>query len=132
MPYYPGYPQGYYPSQPYAPQQPRPSVPPQQQAAVRPQSRSAPIVRGQSPDEPRTVKPLPPMPTPEQLGVPVPKPVDWNDLRVRLDRIGASGFQLTQQTDGWRFTCRLPNGRQLEARGTSDADAVLNALGQVR
>jgi hypothetical protein len=70
------------------------------------------------------------MPTPEQLGIAPPKPVDWNDLRVRLDRIGASSFQLTQHPDGWHFTCRLPNGRQLESRGTSDADAVQNALRQ--
>ena len=61
----------------------------------------------------------------------VPKPVDWNDLRVRLDRIGASGFQLTQDIDGWRFTCTLPNGGQLDARGTSDADAVQRALVQI-
>jgi hypothetical protein len=96
---------------------------------VRPPARPAPIVRGQSPDESRT-KSLPPMPTPEQLGVSVPKPADWNDLRVRLDRIGASGFQLTPQADGWRFTCRLPDGRQLDTRGATDADAVQRALAQ--
>jgi hypothetical protein len=89
-------------------------------------------VRGQSPDESHSIKPLPPMPTPEQLGIVPPKPVDWNDLRVRLDRIGASSFQLTQHPDGWHFTCRLPNGRQLESRGTSDADAVQNALRQTQ
>ena len=112
---------------------PRPlAIAPQQQAAVRPQSRTAPIARGQNPDETRTVKPLPPMPTPEQLGVSVPKPPDWNDLRLRLDRLGASHFELTQQADGWHFLCRLANGRTLEGRGATDADAVLRAIDQIK
>jgi hypothetical protein len=120
--------QPYFPPQPPVQPAPRPSYPPpQQQAAVRPQQRSAPVARGQSPEEPK-VKPLPPMPTPEQLGVSLPKPTDWSELRVRLDRLGASHFQLTKQGDGWRFTCQLPSGRTLEGAGSTDADAVLAAI----
>lgn len=70
------------------------------------------------------------MPTPEQLGIEVPKPVSWSDLRVKLDRLGASGFQLKQHADGWRFSCQLPGGRTLEGRGNTDADAVIQALRQ--
>jgi hypothetical protein len=88
-------------------------------------------VRGQSPDEPK-VKPLPPMPTPEQLGVSLPKPTDWAELRVRLDRVGASQFQLTQQGGEWRFTCQLPGGRILDGQGSTEADAVLAALQKLR
>jgi hypothetical protein len=58
--------------------------------------------------------------------------VDWCELRVRLDRVGASDFQLTPGEDGWRFSCRLPSGHTLEGRGATDADAVLNALSQVK
>jgi hypothetical protein len=120
--------QPYFPPQPPVQPPPRPSCPPpQQQAAVRPQLRSAPVVRGQSPEEPK-VKPLPPMPTPEQLGVCLPKPTDWSELRVRLDRVGASQFQLTQQGGDWRFTCQLPGGRKVEGHGSTDADAVMTAL----
>jgi len=90
-----------------------------------------PTARGQMPEESRAARPLPPMPTPEQLGVSVPKPADWAGLRVRLDRLHASQFDLTKQADGWRFTCRLPNGRMLEGRGTTDAEAVQQALLQV-
>jgi hypothetical protein len=84
-------------------------------------------VRGQSPDEPKT-KPLPPMPTPDQLGVNLPKPADWSELRVRLDRLGACQFQLTPQSDGWHFACELPGGRKMEGHGRTEADAVQRAL----
>ena len=91
-----------------------------------------PVVRAQNSDEPRIERrPLPPMPTPEQLGVGMPKPVTMIDLRVRLDRLGASGFQLAQQPDGWRFACRLPNGRTVEALGQCEVEAVQRALLQV-
>lgn len=71
------------------------------------------------------------MPTPEQLGIAVAKPVSMIELRVRLDRLGASGFQLVPQADGWRFSCRLPSGRPVEAIGSTETDAVLRALMQV-
>lgn len=83
------------------------------------------------PEEPRIARPLPPMPTPEQLGIALAKPVDWSQLRVRLDRVGASGFQLTSESGGWRFTCHLTNGRTVEGRADNDVEAVLNALRQV-
>lgn len=71
------------------------------------------------------------MPTPEQLGVSMPKPVTMIDLRVRLDRLNASGFQLAPQADGWRFACQLPNGRTVEAIGACEVEAVQRALLQV-
>ena len=124
--------QPYFPPSPPPKPAPRPSYPPpQQQAAVRLQPRTTPVVRGQSPDEPKA-KPLAPMPTPEQLGVALPKPADWSELRVRLDRVGASQFQLTHQADGWRFSCQLPGGRPLEGRGATEVDAVLAALDGAR
>lgn len=127
------YPPSMQPAYGYAPPAPRPvAPPPRQPQAVRPPARPAPVVRAQNSDEPRIERrPLPPMPTPEQLGVSMPKPVTMIDLRVRLDRVGASGFQLASQADGWRFACRLPNGRTVEAIGASDTDAVLRALMQV-
>jgi hypothetical protein len=87
-------------------------------------------VRAQSADEPRTIKPLPQMPTPEQLGIEIPKPLNWSDLRIKLDRLGASGFQLMRHSDGWRFACQLPGGRTLEGRGATDVEAVIQALRQ--
>ena len=115
IPVYPTYPQAGPPSYPQAP---RP-------VAVRPQPRPAPTVRGQKAEEPRT---LAAMPTPEQLGVALPKPADWTELRVRLDRLGASQFTLVKNDGGWRFACQLPGGRSLEGHGATDADAVSDAL----
>src|SRR5581483_2230441 len=80
-------PPGYVPQPPAA----RPAAP-AYAAAARPQSRTAPVVRGQMADEP-PARPAPlklDMPSPEALGVkPPPPPLDWADLRVRLDRLGA-------------------------------------------
>jgi hypothetical protein len=85
-------------------------------------------VRGQSPEEPRSEKPLPALPSPEELGVSVPKPANWCELRIRLDRLGASEFQLKPNDGGWHFTCKLRDGRTLEGRGATDADAVIQAI----
>src|SRR5437763_6725584 len=80
--------------------QPRAVSPTQQAAAPRPaRPATPPVVRGQSPDEaparPTSFKLE--MPSPEALGVPVPAtPLDWTDLRVRLDRLGATRFALEQ------------------------------------
>jgi hypothetical protein len=123
QPYYPYQ----YPVQPQAyVQQPRPQ-------SARP---AAPVVRAQmSDDAPR--RPAPPpkleMPSPEALGVPVPiAPPDWTDLRVRLDRIGATKFALEKQADGYYFTCqvRTSDGRlqTVEGRATTEAEAVQRAL----
>jgi hypothetical protein len=114
-------------------------VPPTQQAAI-PRMPPPPVVRGQMPDEavtrPAPRKPPLEMPAPEALGVPVPPPPpDWTDLRVRLDRLGATHFSLEKAADGYHFTCQLPsaNGttRTVTAQGATEADAVQRALATV-
>jgi hypothetical protein len=118
----------------YVQQPPAPRPPVTQQAAVRP---AAPVVRGQKADEPpaRTVNRPLEMPSPEALGVPVPATeLDWTDLRVRLDRLGATGFSLEQLPGGFRFACRVPTAggqpRLIEGRATTEAEAVRRALDQ--
>jgi hypothetical protein len=118
----------------YAPAFP-PAARPQPQPAPRPPAR--PVVRGQKPDEsPRAPAELPPlvMPTPQELGIPVPrvtaKPVDWSDVRARLDQLGATGFALEKAGAGYRFTCQLPAGRLVEGRGATEAEAVRLGLEQ--
>jgi hypothetical protein len=111
-------------------------VPRPQQAVARP---AAPVVRGQKADDvpARAVaRPLE-MPSPEALGVPVPATeLDWTDLRVRLDRMGATGFSLETVPGGYRFACRVPTAggqpRLVEGRATTEADAVRRALDQTR
>jgi hypothetical protein len=89
-------------------------------------------VRGQKPDEARPA-PLA-MPTPEELGVPVPKAApaapDWAAVHARLDRLGATAFALERAGQGYRFTCRLPADRTVEGRGTTQAEAIRMALDQ--
>jgi hypothetical protein len=74
------------------------------------------------------------MPTPEELGIAMPKsvvmPVDWASVRARLDRIGATAFTLERAGSGFHFTCRLPTGRAAEGRGVTEADAIRQALDQ--
>jgi hypothetical protein len=78
------------------------------------------------------------MPSPEALGVPVPRPaapVDWTSLRVRLDRLGATRFALERVADGYRFTCKVPTAdparpRTLEGRAATEQEAVNRALDQ--
>jgi hypothetical protein len=129
QPIYPyQYPQ--YPVQPqaYVQQPPRPQ----------PSRQPAPVVRGQMPDE-TLRRPAPPkleMPSPETLDVPMPvAPPDWTDLRVRLDRAGATRFSLEKQADGYRFTCDVPAGngqvRTVEGRAASEGEAVQRALSSV-
>jgi hypothetical protein len=96
------------------------------------------VVRGQIPDE----APVRPslkldMPSPEALGVVVPAaPPNWTDLRVRLDRIGATGFSLDLLPEGgYRFRCQVltANGpRTVEGRAATEGEAVQRVLGQVR
>ena len=118
-------------------QQPRPAL----GALTQPRSPAAPVVRGQMPEERPAAKPvprkaaLPDMPPPEVLGVPVPPPPpDWTELRLRLDRLGATRFSLDKQADGYRFTCEVrttAGPRTLEARAATEAEAVQRALAQV-
>lgn len=145
QPYYPyqypapayAQPQGYAQQQPAArPTAPRPA-PATQQAAARP---AAPVVRGQSPDEAparpvRSAALKLEMPPPEALGVPVPAAaVDWTDLRLKLDRLGATRFALEQVDGGYRFTCQVPaadgRARTVEGRAATEAAAVQRALDQ--
>jgi hypothetical protein len=132
-------------TQPYAPYQyPAPVYTPppfyaQQLPAARPAPRPAtPVVRAQSPDEPPTRptarRPLE-MPSPEALGVPVPATeLDWTDLRLRLDRLGATGFALEKLPDGgYRFICQVPSSggpRPVEGRASTESEAVRRALEQ--
>jgi hypothetical protein len=90
------------------------------------------VARGQKPEEPRST-PLA-MPTPEDLGIAMPKSavsaVDWVAVRTRLDRVGATAFTLERAGTGYHFSCRLPTGRSAEGRGTTEADAIRQALDQ--
>ena len=71
------------------------------------------------------------MPAPESFGIRLgaknDTPLDWNQLRQQLDRLGASSFQLEKQGDGYRFACRLPSG-MLEGNGATEAEAVRVAM----
>jgi hypothetical protein len=100
-----------------------------------------PTIRGQSPDAP-VASPTSPfvLPTPQQLGL-VPAqaaaalaPIDWNDLRTRLHKLGAVGFHLDQVGGQWRAQLRVPvnaqETRTLESSAASDAAAVSGALQQ--
>lgn len=85
------------------------------------------------------------MPTPEQLGIPMPKAppsasrererpesvaVDWTALRARLDRLGVTAFTLEKAANGYRFTCHRAAGRLVEGRGATEAEAIRLALEQ--
>jgi hypothetical protein len=108
--------------------------PPSQQAAV-PRMPAPPVVRGQIPDEPPARPTLKlEMPPPEALGVKMPAaPPDWTDLRVRLDRIGATGFTLDPLPEGgYRFHCQVPTSggqpRTIEGKAATEGEAVRRAL----
>jgi hypothetical protein len=83
---------------------------------------------------PATPAPLS-MPTPEQLGVGRAKPslgdgAGWTDARRRLDRLGATCFQLEKLSpNGYRFTCLLPTNQpgrhhHVEAVAATESEAV--------
>ncbi len=83
--------------------------------------------RGQSP-EPVPAKLY--LPAPEELGIRLYKPepkLDWNLLRDRLERLGASRFQLERLGTKFRFECTLPTG-VVEGVGDTEAAAVRSAL----
>ena len=83
------------------------------------------------PDEaPRALK----MPSPDELGIKWDKdskPLDWDQLREQLDRLGATSFRLDKHSDGFRFVCMLPSG-SVEATGSTEAAAVSAAMAKVR
>jgi hypothetical protein len=121
----------------YAPPVPpqRPPVAPGTPVAHAPGSPAKPVVRGQKPDEARPAPLV--MPTPEELGIPVPKAapaapaaVDWAAVHARLDRLGATAFALERAGQGYRFTCRLPADRTVEGRGATQVEAIRMALEQ--
>jgi hypothetical protein len=126
-----------YPQYQYLPP-PVPRTPPRTtaNAAAARQPRPPAVVRGQSPDEPPArpaVARVPDMPPPEALGVAAPvTELDWTDLRVKLDRLGATGFVLEKPPEGgYRFACRLPTAgglRTVEGRAATEAEAVRRAL----
>jgi hypothetical protein len=93
-----------------------------------------PVVRGQMPDEPARPAPKLEMPSPEALGVTMPAPPpNWTDLRVRLDRIGATAYVLEPlSTGGYQFHCQVRSAdgspRTIEGCGATEAEAVRRAL----
>lgn len=110
------------------PQPPAPRPAPKRPAAA--QAPKPPAIRAQMPEEPRPAPaPKIALPTPEQLGVPVP--MSWTEARVRLDRAGATGFSLDRDATGYRFACKLPGGRTAEARAATESEAVRLVLVQV-
>jgi hypothetical protein len=99
-----------------------------------PQASAIPVVRGQIPAaEPTTLK----IPAPEELGIRLggseqrQDRLDWDQLRQRLDRLGASSFQLEKRGNGFYFECKLPTG-EVEGVGTTEAEAVCAALDRVK
>jgi hypothetical protein len=122
---------------PYQPQQAMPAMPAPLPSPFSPRRGQAParapVVRGQAPAE--TSAPLK-VPTPEELGIRLgaaapEAPLDWNQLRRKLDELGATGFRLDRQGAGFRFVCLLPAG-DLEGAGTTEAEAVRVALAKAR
>lgn len=110
---------------------PAPKPPAAAQAPTPPAAAFAPkppAVRAQMADEPRPTPKIS-LPSPEQLGVPVP--MSWAEARVRLDRAGATGLTLDRDAAGYRFACKLPGGRSAEARAATEAEAVRLVLVQV-
>jgi hypothetical protein len=112
-------------TQPYVQNQPRQGQQPARaQAPVK-----APVVRAQIPDPPSLA-----MPAPESFGIRLGQkeeaPLDWNQLRQQLEKLGASSFQLEKHGPGFRFTCRLPSG-SLEGLGASEGEAARVALAKV-
>lgn len=99
-----------------------------------------PVVRAQSPEEPKAfTRPAPlSMPSPEELGVSAGRrsaaDADWTLARRRLNELGASCFQLEKLPGGgYRFVCLLPGSQsnrnhRVESEAASEAEAVRLAL----
>jgi hypothetical protein len=128
---------------------PAPSRPPVARAAAPVPRRPAataqvatapkPIVRGAPPDDPPARSATLAMPSPEHLGVGVPRPVasnsvDWAVVGRQLQQVGARGSHLDSLPDGgFRFTCWLPGAqpgvsRRVEATAATEAEAARKAL----
>jgi hypothetical protein len=122
------------------PMQQSPAAPSQQYSTVASgQARAAlPRVRMQMSDAAETPKPrLAPleMPSPEQLGLGVKSKrteVNWDDVRLRLQRLKVTSFHLQKLPDGYRFICALPGGpgREVHAEAATEAEAIDRALAQ--
>jgi hypothetical protein len=83
------------------------------------------------------------MPSPQELGVadlkqPENPIVDWAAVHNRLDRLGATCFQLERTPQGsCRITCLLPTDQRgrthrIEADASTEADAVRLALARAQ
>jgi hypothetical protein len=81
------------------------------------------------------------MPSPERLGVAMPRPaagspLDITDLARRLQQVGASGYHLDRLPGGdFCFTCWVPGAqpgvsKRFEALGATEAEAARAALEQ--
>jgi hypothetical protein len=75
------------------------------------------------------------MPSPEQLGVgtkPQRSEVNWDNVRLRLQRLKATSFHLQKLPNGFRFICALPGGpgREIQAEASTEAEAIERALAQ--
>jgi hypothetical protein len=79
------------------------------------------------------------MPSPERLGVGVPRPaaggtLDWSVVGRQLQQVGANGSHLDRLPEGgFRFTCWLPGAqpgvsRRVEATAATEAEAARLAL----
>jgi hypothetical protein len=118
---------------------------PQQQQAYTPPKLKPIQVRGQAPEEPT---PLPTnkeirIPLPKEMGIRIPSPTDlgvgiktstsssellsWDQIRQRLDRLGATKFQLEKVAQGYRFAFELSSG-PIESSGNSENEAIRSAL----
>jgi hypothetical protein len=115
------------------------------------------VVSQPKPSTPRAQIPeeLPPVriPTPEELGIGAPTatpsdsskvaptpapsmvsndaPVDWTLIEHKLDKVGATGYQVEKVATGFRFTVQLSTGN-IVGRGASKGEAVRNAMSQLR
>ena len=77
------------------------------------------------------------MPSPAELGLggpPCTKAIDWADVRRRLDRLGATGFDLQKLPSGFRVTFEVPSSigqQRAQAEAADEADAIHRALAQI-
>jgi hypothetical protein len=89
------------------------------------------VARGQASAEARVMLK---MPAPEELGIRLgmtETPLDWNQLRKRLDEVGARSFQLEKQGAGYRFACEI-SGRQIVGIGSNESAAVRTAFAKIK
>jgi hypothetical protein len=77
------------------------------------------------------------MPSPAEMGLggrSQPKELDWVEVRRRMDRLGATGFDLKKlPAGGYRVTFQVPTAvgmRPAEAEAANEADALNSALAQ--